>query len=209
MNNFISSFSLYEFLRILMPGAYLALNLSQFIKYNFEDYNTILSGTYFNQVEATIIFVIVSVILGVFIYSIDNPKLLSRIFKNLPSNIIKDRHKDADSIAVMNSYFSFYDTMPDAAKMKTEQQSGFLHLSLDIIYVNIFSLLLILITLLIKNYSVELAAHTVLVSLLLLVSSTSAYFIYKKRLKFTYARNVEMYFQSAEYKLLLERTGKK
>src|SRR6266498_836528 len=122
MNNFISSFSLYEFLRILMPGTYLTLNLSQFIKYTFPDYDTISRGINFNQIEATIIFAIVSVVLGVFIYSLDNPRLLSYLFKNLPSNIIRKRHRDADNIAILNSYFAFYDTLPDAVRIKTEKQ---------------------------------------------------------------------------------------
>lgn len=212
MNNFISSFSLYEFLRILMPGAYLTLNLSQFVKYNFPEYDTITKGTEFNQVEATIIFSITAVVLGVLIYSFDNPRLLGLLFKNLPSNIITAKHPNSDNITILNSYFAFYDSLPDPVKIKSEKQSGFLHLTLDFCFVNIFSLLLMLITIICKNPESSAAltfkAHFFLVVLLLLVSSLSAYFIYSKRLRYTYKRSLDLYFQSNEYKLLKDRINK-
>lgn len=212
MNNFISSFSLYEFLRILMPGAYLTLNVSQFVKYTFPDYDAISRGTQFNQVEATIIFAIVAVVLGVFVYSMDNPRLLSYLFKNLPSNLIKDRHRNAGNILVLNSYFAFYDSLPDAVKMKTEKQSGFMHLSLDMVFVNIISLVLLLISELSgsigESLRLSFQAHLIMVVFLLLICCISAALIYSKRLKFTYIRTIDLYYDSEEYKRLLEKIDK-
>lgn len=211
MNNFISSFSLYEFIRILMPGAYLTLNFSQFIRYVYPGYDTLTQDTHFNQVEATIIFSIISVIIGVFIYSLDNPRVLGYIFKSLPSNIIKSKVKKADSIAVLNSYFTFYDSLPDAVKYKTEKQSGFLHLSLNMVFVNIISLLLLLIVLLTGNPEQDtllyFKAHLFMVIFLMLVSGISAYLIHAKRLRYTYERSVDLYFQSNEYRILQERSA--
>lgn len=212
MNNFISSFSLYEFLRILMPGTYLTLNISQFIKYVYPEFDTISKETYFNQTEATIIFAIVSIIMGVFIYSIDNPRILGYIFKKLPSNIIKKRHPNANGITVLNSYFTFYDTLPDAVKYKTEKQSGFMHLSLNMVIVNIISLLLLIISILLGKPEQELMlyfnAHLTMIILLMVVSGFSAYLIYSKRLNYTYARSTELYFHSEEYKKLTEKFNK-
>ena len=210
MNNFISSFSLYEFIRILMPGAYLTLNFSQIIRYVYPGFDTLTQDTHFNQVEATIIFSIFSVIIGVFIYSIDNPSVLGYIFKSLHSNIIKCKIKNADAIAVLNSYFTFYDSLPDAVKYKTEKQSGFLHLSLNMVFVNIISLLLLLIVIVTcnpeQNTVLYLKAHLYMVVFLMLISGISAYLIHAKRLKYTYERSVELYFQSKDYKLLQERS---
>jgi|SRR4030095_12984524 len=208
MNNFISSFTLYEFLRILMPGTYLTLTISQFVRYIYPEYDTITAGTRFNQVEATIIFGIVSIIMGVFIYSIDNPRLLGLFFKNLPSNIIKRKYPDAKNITVLNSYFGFYDSLPDAVKIKTEKQSGFMHLALNMAFVNIISLILLLIVLISgKPDFVQMPyfkAHFAMDIVLVLISIFSAYLIYAKRLKFTYERSVELYFKSDEYKRLIE-----
>jgi hypothetical protein len=208
MNNFISSFTLYEFLRILMPGTYLTLTISQFVRYIYPEYDTITAGTRFNQVEATIIFGIISIIMGVFIYSIDNPRLLGYIFKNLPSNIIKRSNPGAKNITVLNSYFGFYDSLPDAVKIKTEKQSGFLHLAINMAFVNIISLILLTIVLISgKLEFVQMPyfkAHFVMDILLLVISIISAYLIYVKRLKYTYERSVELYFKSEEYKKLLE-----
>lgn len=209
MNNFISSFSLYEFLRILMPGAYLTLNISRLVKYNFPEFDSITNGAQFNQIESTIIFSITAVVLGVLIYSFDNPRLLGYIFKSLPSNIIKSKHQKANGITVLNSYFAFYDTLPDPVKYKTEKQSGFLHLSLDMCFVNIFSIVFMTATIIWNSPTGEtmitFKAHFIMVSMLLLVSALSAYFIYSKRLKYTYERSLDLYFQSNEYKLLLEK----
>jgi hypothetical protein len=213
MNNFISSFSLYEFIRILMPGAYLTLNISQFIKYVFVEYDKMTRDTDFNQIDATIIFAITSVIIGVFIYSIDNPRVLSHLFKSLPSNVIKNKLGTRDGITVLNSYFVFYDNLPDAVKYKTEKQSGFLHLSLNMVFVNVISLILLLVAMFIGKITAGLTlyfdAHFVMVTLLMIVSGFSAYLIYSKRLKYTYARSLELYFDSDEYKKLLDDLGKK
>jgi hypothetical protein len=193
-----------------MPGTYLTLNISQFVKYVYPRYDTISSETNFNQVEATIIFAIISIVMGVFVYSIDNPRLLGWIFKSLPSNIIRKKHKNANGIEVLNSYFVFYDSLPDAVKYKTEKQSGFLHLSLNMILVNFISLILLIIAMLVSNPETRIfTAHLTMVIGMIIISYVSAWLIYSKRLKYTYARAVDMYFDSEEYKKLTENLNKK
>lgn len=209
MNNIISSFTLYEFLRILMPGCYFTLNLLQFVRCNFIDYTEMFKGTEFSQTEAAIIFIIVSVVLGILIYALDNPRVLKLIIKNLPTNIISKRHSGVNEILIMNSYFTFYESLPDAFKIRIEREIGFFHLSMDMIFVNLISIVLLIITTILGNHTSSDALYGVyksqfvMVIFLLLISLLSAYLIYSKRLKYNYKRNAEMYFKSEFYQIFL------
>ena len=78
------------------------------------------------------------------------------------------------------------------------------------ILVNFISLVLLLIASLTGNPDTGLfTAHLAMVIILIIICYISAYLIYAKRLKYTYARAVDLYFQSDEYKKLTEHLDKK
>ena len=205
-----SSFSLYEFLRILFPGTYLLINVLYFINYFFNTQIPLLENPGFNHSGIIIIYLICSFILGVLIYSIDNPKLLRRILKNsLPVNLIEQNNPGIDSIELINSYFIFYDKLPGGYLLRAERQIGFFHISLDLLLVNIISLILILICIISgkpEDIMTDIfCKHTYILIALTLISFVTTRLIYSHRLKEMYERNLKMYYKSEGFNKLLEK----
>src|SRR5437868_474260 len=111
MGNLIGTFTLYEFLRIIIPGFYFVtwvrIVLSQ---------TQLFFSFKIAEIDATIIFVIGSIVFGIFIYSFDIPKRLGFMLRDLPSNVIKSKHTQIDKIKVLNSYFQFYESLDEGFK---------------------------------------------------------------------------------------------
>lgn len=195
MNNFISAFSFYEFLRVLMPGAYALvaakdfMNLWELDSKIFEDqsYNTLLS--------LVLIFLI-----GLFIYAWDFPKMLKGFQTDLPTNRIKEIC-ELDENEINNSYFTFYNNTSDENKLKTEKYSGFFHLSVNLSVVSLTILIGGFVNYFFGNWS----AFQIVNMIILAISVLTTYLIYSKRLKFAFQRHLSQYLVSKEYKMLIEK----
>ncbi len=141
MKELKNSFPFRETLEILFPGLYfmgIILPLMPFIGVDNLPTESVTNIT---------IYLILSVLIGIFIYTLDIPKRLW-FFKSIsPTNLIEKELKDTTDknvrSKVANSYFSFYDkNVTKEQKGKTDIYTTIYHFS-----VNIFILSLILLTL--------------------------------------------------------------
>ena len=193
MNDLSRQFSLYEILRILIPGALITTNVG--IACDVLHYSGLtISNSYYSG----IIFFLSSFIAGLLVYSFDLPKRLSFFQKDLPTNKIEQKHTNLDKVRIANSYFSFYDTLSAELKSKTEVYSGFFHFGINLA----FSSLLCFVTELIINAS-QLFGLILLDAIFFIVTVIISVVIYHSRLKFAFKRHLGAYFASPQYQDLL------
>ena len=187
MGNYLSAFTIYEMLRIVIPGFYATIMLEEVLRiYSSEN---IFSTD--KNLEYYIIFFITSVILGAFIYSLD----FCRIYKNwldyLPTNMIKEEYpekiKDYGEREIENLYYRFYYKLPVANKVRTEIQSGIYHLFSSITFASLIFLILFIIL----SYSCERIIFIRINLYVLLSSLAFTISIYKLRLRYSWKRNFE------------------
>jgi len=184
MGNFISKFNLYEYFRILLPGAYLT-----FIVY------LVLQSTLDSKIghlhwsNSVLLIVISSLVLGSLIYSFDLPRIFKNKIDFLPTNMMekefpndfpKNKERENEHI-----YYSWYEKSENKSKTKTELLSGLYHLNVNFAACAILGILLGLYMVLAKC-----DAFILLLNLfLLLFSSLTAFTIVKCRLRFQWQRN--------------------
>jgi hypothetical protein len=135
-SNITSAFTLYEVLRVLLPGFYATVMLKQ-IALSLD----IGIPTGSDSGDGWIIFVVVSVIVGALLYSIDIPHWFKKFDYFLPSNMIEregllKRSKDLEPRYSENEYFKFYYALPSGDKFKTDIQAGFFQLFQTMAFVN-------------------------------------------------------------------------
>lgn len=196
MNNLTSTFSLYEVFRILMPGTYVSLAFLDF----FEKWNLDYEVFSDNALETTLN-IIVIILVGLFFYSWDIPKVLRRFQKNLPSLKIKERHPHIDNEIILNSYLDFYDELDIEFKVKHEKYSGYFHLSLNMIVTSIIIFIVGFISWWIGffSYFVPISMFIVILSIVTAVN------IYYFRLKRSYTRHLKKYYDSEYYQDILNK----
>ena len=195
MNNVTGAFSIYEVLRILLPGFYITLMLKRIFQH-FYDKNSVL----LDLVDGWIIFLIVSVILGGFIYSLDIPRWFKKLYKTLPSNLI-EKNKDIvkpeseSKRFYENEYFKFYYAASPDIKLKTEIQSGFFHYLISMAFISlVFSLVF---SFFCSEYY-DLYFNRILNVIVFLISLISAIVMYKRKLRHSWKRNYESFVESLE-----------
>ncbi len=132
MNSIMSSFKLYEILRIIIPGFYLTSIFYVILKNCFE----LDEKCFNNDVISGIIFVVFSIFIGGALYSIDYPRLFRGIVKDLPTTLMRknnpELYRGKTDREVEEEYYIFYYTLESDSKIKTETQSGFYHLFLNL-----------------------------------------------------------------------------
>jgi len=199
MEELKNSFSFRETLEIVFPGLYfmgLILPLMPFIGVDNLSTESITNIT---------IYLIMSVLIGIFFYTLDIPKKLWFFKSILPTNLIEKELKDNTDknirSKVANSYFSFYDkNVTKEQKSKTDIYTTIYHFS-----VNIFILSVILLTLYVilmpdfySNYIFYTLSFIFIISLF-----NSFYIIYSpKKIKYMFKRTFDKYKNSDEYKQL-------
>lgn len=199
MEELKNSFSFRESLEIVFPGLYfmgLVMPLTPFIGVDNLSKDSITNIT---------IYFILSILIGIFFYTLDIPKKLWFFKSILPTNLIeKELKRNTDENVrseVANSYFSFYDkNISKEQKSKTYIYTSIYHFS-----INIFILSLILLTLYIfvmpnfySNYVFYALIFIFIISLF-----NSVYIIYSPwKIKYMFKRAVDKYKNSDEYKQL-------
>jgi hypothetical protein len=189
-NNITSAFTLYEVLRVLIPGFYTTIILKQ-IAFSLMIIDTKNS----DSGDGWIIFVIVSIVVGGLLYSMDVPRWFKKFYYYLPSNMIerkglRDKPKDPDPRYSENEYFKFYYALPAGDKFKTDIQSGFFQLFMTMAFINlIFTIVLCFI----RGNSPQICEYRILNMLLLIVDAVAALVIYKQLLRHSWKRDFEIY----------------
>lgn len=137
MNNILSSFTLYEILRIILPGFYFMTNIAIYCVNTVSFHNQTIPEVY-----QAIIFITLSILVGGVIYSFDLPRIYKPFLRALPTNRIRRRFNlDNAQIREMdleNLYNQFYYSLAGDSKMKTEIHSGFYHLFINMFFTSFF-----------------------------------------------------------------------
>lgn len=199
MNEFISTFSFYGVLRIIIPGLYLFLGFdSIFLTFGLK--YEIFSNNTFNAIAVSI-FVIV---IGLTIYSFDFPRLIRRLTPSLPTNQISKRYPAIRMGEIEKSYFRFYYSLGSDQKERTERYNGFYHLSINLSVVAIFLIIIQTIIFIFKATSIKLFHLNLSIFLLSIFNSLM---IYKKRLIKTYRSDLMLYWSSDEFSKLKQENS--
>jgi predicted membrane channel-forming protein YqfA (hemolysin III family) len=196
MNNLTSAFSLYEALRVLLPGFYTTIMLKNIA---FTSYR---NPTYSDIADGWIIFLVFSVIIGGLLYSMDVPRWFKQLYTTLPSNMIEKngnlvKPEGESNRYFENEFFKFYYNMQADAKFKTEIQSGFFHLFMTMAFV---SLLFIIIYCYLCTKNPLNCNYQIQNALVFFICLLSAFIMYKIKLKYSWKRDYELFLVSLRQK---------
>ncbi|MDG1571401.1 hypothetical protein OZ410_03680 [Robiginitalea sp. M366] len=193
MNSLISSFSFYEILRILLPGTYLYLGLKESIIGEIARNLNTDPGIYQN----TLVEVILICVFGLFIYAWDFPKMFKKFQKDLPTNKIQ-KITGIEYKKVLINYYDFYSTLSESEKLKTEKYSGFFHLSVNLSCCAFFLICLEIISIM----KMGLTNFLLLNILIFVLSISTVFLIYTRRLKVAFIRHLDQHFESKYFQKL-------
>jgi hypothetical protein len=199
MNSFFNAFSLYEFLRIIIPGIYFAYWLRIL---NIEiKLNCIIP---LSESEFTIGLILVSIIFGVFIYSLNFPKhLLNNWLKISPTYRISTLHPEVKD-KIENNFWDFYEDLDDSFKLNSEKFGALFHFIINITLISFFLLFISFLALIFSKSDCDyFKTCTFLIGFYFLLSLSGSYFMYKWRMKNIFDRVVEKYENSKFLKKLL------
>lgn len=186
MNNILSSFTLYEILRIILPGFYFVINVFLYVQnvFNENEFDSFLI------ISLSLIF---TILVGAAIYSLDLPRWLKPILKRLPTNRMKNDpffalYNFSEKRGEENLYYDFYYQQNSDLKVKTEIQSGFYHLFINLLFIGlIFLVLHFHAFFFLEKLSIVLPFLINLV--LCFISGISTIIIYKNKLSYSWDRN--------------------
>jgi hypothetical protein len=192
MNEFVSTFSFYGVLRIIIPGLYFFVCVNSL----FLDAGVIINLSQ-NQVLNTIAVSILVIVIGLSIYSVDIPRLIRSLSPTLPTSQIRATYPSVPIDEVEKAYFNFYYSLEASKKEQTERYNGFYHLLINLLA---SSLILIVIDCIYFMYRKSLPQYQMsyIISILLL-SGFSAILIYRKRLIKTYKSDLKLFFDSNQF----------
>ena len=193
MNNIVSKFSLYEVLRLIVPGFYVTTVLYIVLVPSLAGINEELG--YLNLT----LFIFASLVMGTLIYTLNFPRWLRSWEKELPSVKIKKRHKEVDSVVVDAVFFSSYDTMPQGLRQRVELYSSFYFFSVTIAYCSLILTVVMAYRLWESGNAEEFLFYLLLQMGLCFGSAISAYRIFHEKLKGLYARQLYLFYRSPEY----------
>ena len=198
--NFPSQFTIYEVLRVIIPGFYI-ITMIETINSILVDSKIILFKITVNTVDTITITIVLTILIGGLIYSLDLPRMFKDHLKYLPTNMIKNelnadftgpRHREGE-----NNYYNYYYSLRADRKVKTEIQSGFYHFFINISFISYFFSIIFLalfISLYILNsYNAKALLYFILNRIILSIGIISAISIYYYRLRFTWLRDFENY----------------
>jgi len=195
MNEFISAFSFYGILRIIIPGLYFFLCGCDF----FLKINKIIN-LFESEILNTFAFGILIIVLGLLVYSIDFPRIIRKLTPELPTSKVKAINPNIDISAIEKNYFQFYYSLPIELIDKTERYNGFFHLSINLGLVSSFYLIVTFII----TYWISFNSFTVYNILIFLATTIISFLLYNFRLKKVFQNDLTKYYNSKEYEKLLE-----
>ncbi len=182
-------FTLNEILRIFIPGVYTVsfFNLVfQSIPFlNFKDANTVLLGS------------IMSILIGSLIYAFDVPRSLFFYKKRLPTFLLQQQHPEIKKSKIHNQFFKFYDTYSVEARFKLELYVGLYHLMVNLAVASLFCNSLFLF----QSVNTVLVYGNMGITIIALVSTQVLYW---KKIKFAFERQLDAFYDSTQYKTLLD-----
>lgn len=191
MNDFISTFSFYGVLRIIIPGLHMFIGLNRIaIKANWQV--DIFENSTFNTIAVTILIIV----LGLFIYSFDFPRMIRKFTPSLPTKKIASTYTTIPMDEIEKSYFRFYYSIEPSKKEQTERYNGFYHLVVNLCTVSFLLILLQCIFYFFKVNTMHLFYYNLTIMILCFFSSIK---IYKKRLIKTYKGDLKLYYASKEF----------
>lgn len=147
MGNLVSKFNLYELFRIILPGSYVV-----YVSHSVYDSWFLKISEPTNWLVVTLIALILSLIIGSIIYSLDLCRLFKNCIKTLPTNLMtqnypelyphgKDNYRKNEHV-----YYEWYENSEINSKVKTELQSGLYHMSVNLAFVALIGLTAIFFT---------------------------------------------------------------
>lgn len=174
-----NSFTFRQILQILLPGLYLCAMLLP-IQAEIFDANA------YDDYQKAILFSIISILLGVFIYTIEIPKTIWFFKKYLPTEKIPSDE--------YSTYFEFYDNKVSKEKKDIiERYTSLFHFCINISF---SSILLIIIYLIIYKCDFITKGGNLLLMILILSFISSLLLIYgPKRIKFQFEKQLESYYK--------------
>lgn len=186
MGSFISKFNLYEYFRILIPGAYLTFLGYLLFKSPLDNHIGNLHWS-----NSVLLITISSLVFGSFIYSIDIPRFFKNKIDLLPTKLMESdfpdlfpKTKEMERINE-HQYYQWYEKSENKSKTKTELLSGLYHLNVNFAACSILGLIIGSIICCRDGESNILLMNIVL----LLLSSLTAYSIVMRRLQYQWQRN--------------------
>ncbi len=205
MNNLTSAFSLYEVLRILLPGFYTSVMLKNII------FQTVCkNASYPGEADGWIIFVVVSVLFGGLLYSLDVARWFQKLYSTLPSNMYEretdpEKRKAGDNRRYFeNEYFKFYYKLGPDEKFKTEIQSGFFHLFMTMSFVTLVFVFVYSLSCSISELFLE---YRLLNASLFAVCALGTFVMYNQKLKYSWKKDYELFKESLCRKSNLESSN--
>jgi len=188
--DFTNKLSLNEILRIFIPGLYLTMMMDILFSQDFiTRYNFEIEDSY-----KTIIFIIICVLTGLTISSLDIPKLY--FFNNkIPINQLKKDLPKIDKLENINLYFQFYDkNISFEFKNKTELNNGYYLLCANL---SIISFLITTISLIIYQ---KLNGIIILNLIIFLLSLIASIVLFRNKVLENFNRQTNLFRNSEEYK---------
>jgi hypothetical protein len=199
MNSFTNAFSIYEVLRILVPGFYFCLMIGE-IAYNI---SLKLKWKLINDTYQLLILIIAAIVVGALLYAMDIPRWFKKCYSTLPSSLIeKNREKlglqeDNSKRPFEDSYYRFYYSLQYHTIFKTEIQSGFFHLLITMSFIGLITILVHATAL---ALSVSVREYYFLNLFITIVSLIGAIVIYKSKLRYSWKRNYDEYVDNLNKK---------
>lgn len=143
------------------------------------------------------LFTIAGILIGGILYSMDIPRWFSKCYSTLPSNLIKKNNDlsikdDLNKRYEENEYYKFYYKNSSDSKYKTEIQSGFFHLFVNMSFVTLVATFIYIPVCCLTNNS---SPFLIINSTFFIISSLSAIIIYHQKLKYSWKRNYEEFIE--------------
>jgi len=189
MNNLPSSVTLYELFRIVIPGAFLVFNIDWLLRFCP---NSPKETFQILDAQLPIGYILLTIVLGVFVHSIDIQKLFACFLHALPTEQLKVKYPAEQPKEIEKRYFNFYDELDGGLKSKNEKYNGLFHLAMNLFLVSGLVTILAfgivffnckILPLFLSNLSVA------------LLSMFSSIMIYHFRLKDVYNRITDMFVE--------------
>lgn len=192
MGNYLSAFTIYEVLRIIIPGFY----LTSMIYVVLTKCHNICDYCFDNDIILSVVYIVFSIFIGGGLYSIDYPRLFRSLLNDLPTNLMKkynpELYRGKEDREIEEKYYNFYYELNNDSKTKTEIQSGFYHLFLSMSLVGLISFIILAFNCCYSGLNFYLWLNFIFIVLGLIFATL----IYKVRLKYSWRRNYHEFIGS-------------
>jgi len=190
MEKLFGKFGLRETLKLLIPGFY-------FVSLMFPLKSTINIEVLDSSVANSVLFIIFTLLYGLMLYWIDIPKRMPFFKNNLPTTKLKKKYSNINEKLVINTYFSFYDSLPKSQLDKTDLYTSLYHFCINM---SVSSLIIAFVYYVTGTYEIQVLGygHIALFVFVISIISALGLFFGKRKIKYMFERQFEG-FLSSEY----------